>query len=336
MTQSRLRGCLLGGAIGDALGAPVEFWSLAHIRRELGPAGVAGFLPAYGLAGGAFTGDTQMTLFTGEGLIRSRQQSEDLEVTPIWRAYLRWLQTQDGGSNDTSGWLIRQPELNHHRAPGNTCLSALRTGRMGTTSASLNTSKGCGGVMRVAPVGLVVGSAFQLAVDACAITHSHPSGYLAGGALAVMVSRLRDGDSMEEAVNAGHQAVAGEPLSEELTECLEAAIYAASAGIPSAEAVETLGAGWVAEEALAISVYCALVAEDFRRGVLLAVNHSGDADSTGSITGQLLGTELGVEAIPKEWIAGVEGREIIEQLADDLHARFILDEHLPEDRYPPG
>lgn len=336
MTLSKIRGCLLGGAIGDALGAPVEFWSLAQIRRELGDPGVTGFLPAYGLAGGAFTDDTQMTLFTAEGLIRARQQSSEISTPPIWRAYLRWFQTQDGGTGELDGWLIQAPELNHHRAPGNTCLTALRSGRMGTVSSSLNDSKGCGGVMRVAPVGLALPDPFQVAVEACAITHSHPSGYLAGGALAVIIRSLLDGMPMRASIDAGFEAVAGEPLAEEVTEALEAAIYASSAGVPSAETVESLGAGWVAEEALAMSVYCALVAEDFRHGVLLAVNHSGDADSTGSITGQLLGTALGVEAIPDEWVAGIEAREMIEQVADDLHTRFVLDRSLPEDRYPPG
>ncbi len=336
MSLSRIRGCLLGGAIGDALGAPVEFSTLAQIRRDHGPQGVTDFAPAYGLSGGAFTDDTQMTLFTAEGLIRGRQQSETLDVTSIWDAYLRWLGTQDGGSTDTSGWLAGVPALRRRRGPGSTCLGALRTGRMGTVSSSLNDSKGCGGVMRVAPVGLALTDPFQLAVDSCAITHSHPSGYLAGGAMAVIVAGLAAGVPMEAAVDAGYQEVSEELLADEVTEALSAATYAASRGTPSAETVETLGAGWVAEEALAIGVYCALVAGDFRHGVLLAVNHSGDADSTGSITGQLLGTALGVEGLPAEWLEGLEARDTIEQVAVDLHARFELDQELPEDRYPPG
>jgi len=66
-------------------------------------------------------------------------------------------------------------------------------------------------------------------------------------------------------------------------------------------------------------VYAALVAErDFARGVRLAVNHSGDSDSTGSIAGQLLGIQLGVEAIPVQWLEALELREVIEQVAEDL------------------
>lgn len=70
-TRDRVRGCLLAGAVGDALGAPVEFWSLEEIRARLGPQGVTGYLPAYGRDRGAITDDTQMTLFTAEGIIRA-------------------------------------------------------------------------------------------------------------------------------------------------------------------------------------------------------------------------------------------------------------------------
>jgi ADP-ribosylglycohydrolase len=81
-----------------------------------------------------------------------------------------------------------------------------------------------------------------------------------------------------------------------------------------------LGGGWVGEQALAIAVCCALTAEDFAEGVLRAVNHSGDSDSTGAICGNLLGAQLGEEAIPAAWLAELELREAIARLADDLFA----------------
>ena len=90
-------------------------------------------------------------------------------------------------------------------------------------------------------------------------------------------------------------------------------------GQPSPEQLESLGAGWVAEEALAIAVCCALAAKDFRDGVLLAVNHSGDSDSTGSIAGNLLGVQFGVNTIPHTWLEKLELRDAIERLAVDLN-----------------
>ena len=91
--RDRYRGCLLGGAVGDALGAGIEFSSLAEIRDEHGPAGVTGYVLCYGRTG-AITDDTQMTLFTAEGLLRARQHDA---ADPIWRAYQRWLLTRDLG-----------------------------------------------------------------------------------------------------------------------------------------------------------------------------------------------------------------------------------------------
>jgi len=82
--------------------------------------------------------------------------------------------------------------------------------------------------------------------------------------------------------------------------------------------VEALGEGWIAEEALAIGLFCALVARDFEHGVLLAVNHGGDSDSTGSIAGNLLGLVYGEAGIPDRWLRRLELREVVAQVADDL------------------
>jgi len=95
-----------------------------------------------------------------------------------------------------------------------------------------------------------------------------------------------------------------------------------------------LGKGWVAEEALAIGAYCALVATDFVSGVVLAVNHDGDSDSTGSICGNLLGTALGAAAIPAELLEPLEGRSVIEQVADDLFDAFVDYRPPAWERYP--
>ena len=98
--QAHFAGCLLGGAVGDALGAPVEFLSLSEIRARFGPGGIHGFVPAYDRVG-AITDDTQMTLFTAEGLIRgdNRAREKGIGGGPIHcvhHAYLRWYETQGG------------------------------------------------------------------------------------------------------------------------------------------------------------------------------------------------------------------------------------------------
>ena len=327
--RSRVRGCLLGGAIGDALGAGVEFDSLEAIRQAHGQDGVTDYVVAFGRRG-AITDDTQMTLFTAEGLIRAQVRRDSgawHPPTDIHRAYLRWAATQhDWGPDERrkdTGWLAREEWLYSRRAPGRACLSGLGDDVMGTLAKPKNPeSKGCGTVMRSAPFGLLVGwepqLVFQLAIECAAQTHGHPTGTLAAGAFAVIVHGLTRGEGLDAAVQRALGSLSAYPGHEETTDALQRALGAVRQGLPTATRVESLGEGWTAEEALAIGVYCALVAEDVHHGLLLAVNHSGDSDSTGSICGNLLGAQHGETALPPAWVAEVEGRGTILQLADDF------------------
>ncbi len=191
--HDRVRGCLLGGAVGDALGAPVEFASLAHIQSVFGPAGLTEFAPAYGRVG-AVTDDTQMTMWTVEGLIRAWVRGNLRGVSSyegcVAHAYQRWLRTQGERSPQhlnvgEDGWLWRVRDLWHARAPGSTCLYALGSaGHFGEPAD--NPSKGCGAVMRVAPVGFVPSatSTFELGCKVGRLTHGHPGAWLPAGWLA--------------------------------------------------------------------------------------------------------------------------------------------------------
>lgn len=347
----RIKGCLLGGAVGDALGGPIEFFSLEKIRKRFGPTGVTGFgdYRKAGISGvGQITDDTQMTLFTAEGLLRAYSRWRDRGIchppTVIYHAYLRWLHTQGMQSKDSpfeqdDGWLIRVPELHHRRAPGNTCLVSLQSGKMGSLEDPINQSKGCGGVMRAAPIGLLgrVDDPFSWGMESAAITHGHPSGYLAAGCLAQMVHDLIEGASLGSCLDHVFHLLQNKIGGEECALALHHAIQLWEEGRgteTTAEWVETLGAGWVAEEALAIGVYCAIFAgDDFAQGIRLAVNHSGDSDSTGSIAGNLLGASLGKDAIPVEWLETLELREVIETIAVDLAIGF-QDNQKWWNRYP--
>lgn len=290
--EARIRGSFFGGAVGDAIGAPVEFDTISRIRERFGTRGAMGYQAAFGRTG-AITDDTQMTLFTAEGLIRgivrASMRGIAYSVDIIDHAYARWLATQGvksqrWDSDQFDGWLINVAALQHQRAPGMTCLSALRHQRAGSIENPVNDSKGCGGVMRVAPVGLLERALlpdphFEFGCKTAALTHGHPSGYLAAGALAgIMASLVFGASSLAEAVDRVSQRLEGVRGHGEVLASLDAAVRLfASPQQPSPETIATLGGGWVAEEALAISVYCALVAPDFEQGVLLAVNHSATA-----------------------------------------------------------
>ena len=327
-TRASFRGCLLGGAIGDALGAPVEFLTREKIHQRYGARGIERFDVAYGRAG-AITDDTQMTMFTAEGLLQAlslhRSGSDERPETVVHRAYLRWLRTQHfigelgSSGSETSGWLIYLPALHSRRAPGTTCLTALSSGHMGRPGYPLNGSKGCGGVMRIAPCALVKEwDSYELACKVAAITHGHHSGYLSAGALAVIIRAVLEGNSVAKGVAAALVKLVPEPGGAECIDALRKATALWKERGSDGD-VETLGQGWVAEEALAIGVYAALVGEeDLRKGLTVAVNHSGDSDSTGAIAGNILGAHFGEESLLRLSLGDVELREEVIRLADDL------------------
>jgi len=329
---SRFRGCMLGGAVGDALGAPVEFMDLAEIRARFGPDGVRDMAPAYGRPGGAITDDTQMTLFTAEGFLRARVQEIERGISGIpgmvAMAYQRWLRTQGQGgpaAGERDGWLLSHRELFSRRAPGNTCLSALMgAARSGGSGPARNDSKGCGGVMRVAPVGLyAAGShppeqAFAWGCEVAALTHGHPTGQLPAGVLAAVICELASGGDLPGAIRHAKGMLRERPNHGETLDAIERAERLAANAGPDAEVPAGLGQGWVAEEALAIALGCALRAGSLEQGVIMAANIIGDSDSTAAITGNLLGAMLGVQEIPERWLAPLELRGVIIEVADDL------------------
>lgn len=304
-------------------------------------------LPAYGRRG-AITDDTQMTLFTAEGLLRAMARSKDRGICSpadvVKRAYYRWFWTQGRPvppelEKVADGWLFKQRALHVQRAPGNTCLSALRQhldaeqeGR--EPAVPLNDSKGCGGVMRVAPVGLLSRNAWNLGAKCAQLTHGHPAGSDTAACFAEIISKVLDGSPLAEAAREvwrTRRTVCHGDTQRALDKAFD---LLRSGALPTSERVESLGEGWVAEEALAISLYCALACPDPEAALSLAVTHSGDSDSTGAITGNLLGAALGEHAIPSRWLDALELRDVIGAVADDV-AAAVLDGDIDAARYPP-
>ncbi|MCS5421733.1 MULTISPECIES: ADP-ribosylglycohydrolase family protein [Psychrilyobacter] len=325
------RGCLIGGAVSDALGAPIEFMSLEKIKKKFGKNGIKDLV--YDKKHKAkITDDTQMTMFTAEGLLRGnvRQNYKGIcdPTSVVFHAYLRWFYTQGEKTQNKNfketeydGWLIKVEDLHARRSPGYTCISSLVKGVMGDVEKPINNSKGCGGVMRVAPVGLCVREdmVFELACEIAAITHGHPSGYLAAGVFAMVISNIISGMSIIYSINNSLEILKTKKYHEKCLSKIQLAIKLALESKSTEEDIKRIGEGWVAEEAIAISIYCSLLADsNFEKGVSMAANHSGDSDSTGSITGNILGAYLGISSIPKKWTDNVELFYEIVELADDL------------------
>jgi len=311
----KYRGCLFGLAVGDALGAPVEFLSLAEIKARYGENGIADFHEWKTLEAefkpGFYTDDTQMSLATALGCLKAyRNQKEGRIFEPaaeVYKYYLEWLATQN--------------DPNQKRAPGITCLSALRSGKMGTIEKELNNSKGCGGVMRTAPAGLAFPSdaAFRRGAEFAAITHGHPSGYLSAGFLAEMIAHIIGGKKLEEAIERSVKTLTTYDGHQETLSFVQRARTLSAGENLVEDSIAAIGEGWVGEEALAIALYCSLkFPRDWKTGTLAAINHSGDSDSTGSITGAILGTLLGVDSIPEKWVRAVENDEELKKIVEEL------------------
>lgn len=331
--QGQIKGCLLGGAIGDAYGAPVDLLSLAEIKEKHGEQGLVDLV--CNAAGKAeITDDTQLTLFTVEGLLRAetrkRVRGACYFPSVVYYAYLRWLYTQGYPKNKKiediyNGFLIQVKDLHEKRSPGKTCLTALSSGDYGTLDKRINDSKGCGGVKRIAPVGLYFSTknAFELGCECAALTHGHPSGYLSAGFLACLIAKIISGVEIKRAVQASLEKLVFYDGYEECNQSVRKALRLAESDLEPVQAISEIGEGRVAEEALAIAIYAVLKHPDnFKQALYVAVNHDGGSNSAGAIVGNILGAYLGFEGLPKEWIERIELSELIIRLADDLFTGY--------------
>ena len=353
-------GSLIGGAAGDALGYAVEFLKESEIKARYGASGISSYEYKGGIA--RISDDTQMTLFTAQGLLRSPGTDISSYIDSIRRMYICWFRTQtEPFSFENTGaetYLMGIPALYEQRAPGGTCLSSLADGGLGTLEHRINDSKGCGGVMRVAPIGLFAGleldddDAAMLGASAAAITHTHELGYIPAAAMVHIIRRLMRDDAGDGGAVPGADPGAGAdgpgepasvlPVREAVVEAVaacerlfegakhldefvtlmnEAVELAADKSVSDIDAIHRLGEGWVAEETLAIACYCAMRYEadrDFDSALRASVNHKGDSDSTGAVTGNIMGAFVGFESIPDKYKDGLEMYGLLLQTADEL------------------
>ena len=351
----KIRGSLIGGAVGDALGYPIEFInSYEGIKKRYGDNGITRpdttqwWLPDEENSGNAWiSDDTQMTLFTACGLLNAKAQGKAPKYA-ICEAYLEWYYTQVGwkSSRHKDCWIGELPELNNRRAPGQTCITALQDILRGKDP--YNNSKGCGGIMRTAPVALYgavwrdtpegeplegrissIKDVDMLSADAAEITHQHPLGWLSSALEAHVIYRILQKDSPTEDdfkayLSEGYDTLLslypneGASISQ-LRALTDKALGLVDSPASDVDNIEAIGEGWVAEETLAIAVYCAVkYFDNFEKAIVASVNHKGDSDSTGAVTGNILGAVVGYDAIPELFKTDLELHNVILHVADDL------------------
>ena len=364
-TRDRIRGSLIGGAIGDALGYPVEFMSRDSILSRYGGRGITTFsLDRQGKA--LISDDTQMTLFTANGLLLgvTRGYAHGVAGPPesyVRFAYLDWYYTQGGGADvkfQPHTWLHSLPELNSLRAPGNTCLSACDA--LLHHREVKNYSKGCGGIMRVAPMALLCAGYWsrnkrfygeakmdKAGAEIASITHKHPLGFLPAAMLTHLLFQIIQKDekvaracivdivldSTCGLISFDNNRIETAYLSKLTKEAVMLALNDES----DAENIRRLGEGWTGEEAWAIAIYCVVRhVDNIEEAILAAVNHDGDSDSTGAICGNIMGAIYGYEAIKRLNLCCPRGRKleqtlelapIILSIADDLYTSCVIDDY---------
>ena len=358
-----IRGCIFGGAVGDALGYPVEFLKEGYIFSKYGENGITEYEKDPHTGKALISDDTQMTLFTANGLLvgDTRGAMRGIQGKPrgyVAKAYKDWLKTQESSMQEVNrhdrytdaggfSWLLDVPELYVRRAPGNTCLAALEDGTEydDYVSAKRNNSKGCGGIMRVAP--LAVDYVFpniemldREGAQLAAITHGHSLGYMPAAVLVHIINRIvyppkNRTMTLKEVVLEARDTVKNiyedDSHIDTLVKIIDLAVKLSENGSSSdLDNIHQIGEGWVAEETLGISLYCALKYQnDFSKGIIAAVNHKGDSDSTGAVTGNILGALLGYNAIEDKWKNGLELSDVILEVADDLCYGCLMSEYSP-------
>ena len=224
-------------------------------------------------------------------------------------------------------WLCDVPQLYSRRAPGLTCTGALR----GKDEFASNNSKGCGGIMRVAPLALDYPKADLKELDTeggkiAAITHGHSLGQMPAAVLTHIIHRivypqsdLTLKETVLEARDVMAQIYSGDAYLKELTDVIDLAVSLAENKDSDLDNIHRIGEGRTAEETLGIALYCSLRYEnDFSAGVIAAVNHKGDSDSTGAVTGNILGAIVGYERMEQKWKENLELADVILEIADDV------------------
>ncbi len=348
----KIRGCLIGGASGDALGFPVEFLSEDKIFLQFGKDGITKYKFDSKSCNALVSDDTQMSLFTANGILVGQTRAHlrgiyGKTTEYVAKAYDDWITTQTETFESVQksklngrSWLLNVKELFACRAPGMTCLSALqqyrKTKNYGTIKTPINDSKGCGGIMRVAPLALAYqpGKNRDITIEEldmegaeiAAITHGHSLGFMSAAILVHIINRLLTNQknlALKEIVLEAEKTVLNlfknDKHIEELVSIINLAVELSENNDSDLENIHKLGEGWVAEETLAIAIYCALKYQNnFSKGIIAAVNHNGDSDSTGAVAGNILGLIVGYKNIESKWKENLELKDVVLEIADDL------------------
>lgn len=331
------QGCLLGMAVGDAMGYTVDSRNLEQICLDYGPNGLLGYDLVNGRA--EVTSYTQLAAFSANGILmgltRNRLTGRD---TPLVRyvglAIREWSRSQTFRTGEPNFcWLSSLPDLKRRRCMDTWMLSILEKPPLGTMEAPTNRSSHPAALTAVIPLAMLADATHlsqeeinHMGAQIVAMTHGNPEAFLSGAVLTHLLSRVLQEPSLPlelliPDVCDALQLQFGRLYTQTATirELLQLALMLAKDdSVSSMEAMEKLGCHSAAE-VLAGAVYaCVTCGEDFDTAIITAVNHSGRSAAVGAITGALLGARLGYEALPEFYLESLEPLHILLELANDL------------------
>ena len=331
--ESACKGCLLGLAVGDAMGYPVDGKTWAEIQEDYGPNGLLG----YDLANGSAEASsyTQVAAYVGNGLLLGTTRGKQSEYLRYISVSLReWARSQHFPRDPERSycWVSKVSRMRKRRCKDARMLDALRMDPLGTPERPINRTATAGGLPGAVMVGLAYDPKYLLpqqvgvlGAQTVALTHGNALAFLSGSVLAYcMAGILQEPElSLAEQFRQGIAAMEsryGEkfPQSKEVSSILHKAIVMASGEDDPQQAMEGLSCR-DAHECLAGAMYACLKSpEDFDGGMILAVNHSGRSAAVGALVGAILGAKLGVEALPEFYLESLECADVLTELAGDF------------------
>lgn len=329
-----VRGCLLGLAVGDAMGHTVDEKSWQEIQEDYGPNGLLGYDLVNGCAAGSAY--TQVAAFVTNGLLlgitRGRQE---LYLRFINLSLREWARAQHFPRDPERShcWVAKLPQMRVRKCKDSRMLDALRLDTPGTMEKPTNRASTPGSLPGAVAVGLACSGrgmerqlAPRLGAQTVALTHGNVETFLCGSVLAECIASILEDPktSLPDHFTAAIETMAatwGSQYSqaEELAHMLRRVVHTARQ--PAAdprEQMEALGCD-TAAQCLAGAMYaCTVWQEDFDSAMILAVNHSGRSAATACLAGAILGARMGADALPEFYLECLEPAPILEELAHDL------------------
>lgn len=336
MEQKELsvRGCLLGLAVGDAMGYPIDKKSWQEICEAYGPNGLLGYDLVNGSAD--ITSYTQLAAFVCNGLLLGTTRGHMDKLSRYTALSLReWAKSQQfrGSGEKTFCWLAQVPEMRRRHCMDTRILDALSRETLGTPEKPLfKSTSPCvltaaiGAGLLYDPERMSYAQVGRLGAEAVACTHGDPESFLSGAVLAYTIANILQNPKLplsqqflQAAQSMQEQFEPEFPQATALAALVRKAIVLSKDAELTPLAALTLLGCTTAAECLAGAVYASVIhPANFDEGMIAAVNHSGRSAAVGALTGAILGTRLGAEALPDFYLESLETAPILEELAQDI------------------